>query len=56
MCENPHHVHNGVYDTAVREYVYDFVDKVLKAKGVTNIDYEHIRDLADEKQWKRRCA
>jgi hypothetical protein len=56
MCENPRHERNGVSDTAVREYVYEFVDKVLKAKGVTNIDYEHIRDLADEKQWKRRCA
>ena len=54
MCANPRHQRAGVSDTEVREIVYGFVDTVLTAKGVDDVDYEHIRDLADEKQWKQR--
>ena len=54
MCANPRHQRAGVSDTEVREIVYGFVDTVLTAKGVGGVDYEHIRSLADEKQWKQR--
>lgn len=53
MCGNPRHREGGVSDSEVRECVYAFVDKVLDAKGVHGVDYEHIQDLADEKQWKQ---
>lgn len=53
MCENTRHRNAGVADTAVREIVYEFVDRVIQATH-SAFGYELVRDIARSKTWKLR--
>jgi hypothetical protein len=53
MCDNPRHIDAGVSDTAVRECVRDFGDRVLQECGFY-CDEEKFYTEADNEYWKSK--